>query len=413
MNRARLLSRLLVLCLPFGTIASALAESRELRLAEARALALKTSPLVSTIDGEFAVRLAEAAELNQRENPEIEASLGVPVAWDERRGDNEYEIKLSQPVRLSDFGERYAVGDLMRSAASAEQRSALFKLLKEVDLAYVTLWMAQQHAVALGGAGRAARARAKVIADGASRGVYSDGDKQLFLAEAARLEAELLGADGDVRSATAKLVALLGAPLVGVQLQSPKKMDRLVLEEVKAAERKSQLSEAFRSKLHTELAAEQLRLARRDAFPTLTPQLMASRSDDGTSFIGVGLSLPLPVFHRNEAQITHREAELRAVRAKEAHLAGEGFAAEIAAMVEAVNLASDEASLFDAKVIPAFSDSLRIQERQFAAGSGSILQIWQTQRELFESQRRSLELWTKAHSLRIELETLIGEELQP
>lgn len=411
MNLVRLLPRALLLCVAFGQLHSAEAEITDLTLSEARALALKASPLVSTIDGEFALRVAEAAELAQLENPELEATVSVPVDWDEGRGDNEIELKLAQPVRLSDFGDRRAVADLLESAAAAEQRLALFKLLKEIDLAYIGLWMAQRHSTTLDSAGVAARARAKVIADGASRGVYSDGDKQLFLAEAARMEAELLGARGDVRAASAKLGGLLGIPLSAATLRSPDWSASVALEEVRAKARSSKIGESFRAKLRAELAAEQLKLARREAFPTLTPQLLASHADDGTSFVGVGVSLPLPVFNRNQPLIQQREAELRIGRAQEAYRGSEGFDGEIAAMVQALNLAIDEASLFDAKVIPAFSGSLKIQERQFAAGSGSILQIWQTQRELFESQQRSLELWTKAYSLRVELESLIGEEL--
>ncbi len=206
MNRARLLKRTLVLCLIVTPVHSAFAEVTTLTLVEARALALKASPLVSTIDGEFATKLAEASEVVQRENPELEATVAVPVAWDEDRGDSEFELKLAQPVRLSDFGERRAVSDLLQRSAAVEQRIALFKLLKEVELAYVGLWMVQQHAATLEGARKAAGTRARGIAEGASRGVYSEGDKQLFLAEAARLEAELLGVEGDGRAAKAKPV---------------------------------------------------------------------------------------------------------------------------------------------------------------------------------------------------------------
>ena len=109
--------------------------SSPISLTEARALALEKSPLVPALDNEYAARLAEAVEVELFPNPELGVGVNVPVDWKDSRGDNELELSLSQPLRLSYFGTRKAVSELIQKSASSEQKAAVFKLLKEVDLA--------------------------------------------------------------------------------------------------------------------------------------------------------------------------------------------------------------------------------------------------------------------------------------
>lgn len=382
-----------------------------LTLADARALALEKSPLVQSLDSDYASRLAEAVEVSLLPNPELGLGINFPVDWKESRGDNELELSLSQPLRLSYFGTRSAVSDLIKKAASAEQKAALFKLMKEIDLAYVNLWALQEQHRFLEAAHESALARSRGITEGVSRGVYSEGDQKLFGGEAARIDAEMLGAKGDRKASEAKLTALIGISMSGRTLAKPDLTTRLEADKVREKEKSNSIGASQRAALLTELAQSQSRLAKRDAFPEFTPQLLVSRNDEGTTFVGAGLTLPLPFSNRNQPEILKRDAELRAAQARRDYVENGGFRDEIAALVDAVNLAMDEAKLFETKVIPAFKDSLGFQEKQFAAGSGSIVQIWQTQREVFDAQGRALELWTKAFGLRIELEILTGQEL--
>ena len=386
-------------------------EPPSISLAAVRALALERSPALRALDAEYAARLAEAVQVALPSNPQLSGSANVPVAWDTDRGESELELELSQPLRLSDFGTRTTVADLMTRSASAEQKLAVFKLLKEVDLAYLRVWTLQQQQLALEAAHRTALARAKNINAGAARGVYSDGDRALFAGDTARLEAELVGVKGDLRAAVARLTSLAGSRFSSTLFIKPPIPEHLNVEAIRDAEKLNALGPSQRASLLSELATRQTTLARRDRFPALTPRLLVSRSDEGATFVGAGFSVPLPFFDRNQGQVSQRETELRAARARTEYFNGDAFHEELRAMVDAFNLAVEEANLFDDKVIPAFRDSLQFQERQFASGTASVVQFWQTQRQLLEAQTRALELWTKVLSARIELELLIGKEL--
>lgn len=385
--------------------------SSSISLADARALALEKSPLVTELDSEYATRLAEAVEVTLFPNPELGVGVNVPVDWKDSKGDNELELSVSQPLRLSYFGTRSAVSDLIKKAASADQKAAIFKLMKEIDLAYVRLWTLQEQRRFLETARKSSLNRSKGITEGVSKGIYSEGDQKLFAGDAARIEAEMLGVEGDIKAGEAKLTSLTGTSLSSRTLSKPEMTARLVADEVRAKEKANSIGASQRAALLTELATSQTRLAKRDSFPEFTPQLLISRNDEGTTFIGAGLTMPLPFSNRNQPQIMQREAALRAAAARRDYVENGAFQDEISSIVAAANLAMEEATLFESKVIPAFRESLHFQERQFSAGSGSIVQIWQTQRELFDAQGRGLELWTKAFSLRIELEILIGQEL--
>ena len=220
-----------------------------------------------------------------------------------------------------------------------------------------------------------------------------------------------MGVEGDIKAGEANLTRLVGRSMLSRSLVKPDMAAHFTVDAVRAKEKNSAIGASQRADLLVELANAQKRLARRDSFPEFTPQLMASRNDEGTTFLGAGITIPLPFSDRNQSQIIQRDGELRAAEARRNYVKEGAFSDEISALVDAVNLALSEAELFESKVVPAFQDSLRFQERQFREGSGSIFQIWQTQRELFESQAKALELWTKAFSLRIELEILVGQEL--
>ncbi len=385
-------------------------ENAALTLSQAREIALRRSPLAADLVAEYAQKTAEAAQTAVFANPELDADVRIPVEWEESRGKNELELTLAQRLRASDFGTRSDVSAVMTNVAEVEREAAIFKLTKEVDLAFVRAWALQEQQRNLEMTRKAAVERARGIGAGVERGIYGEGEYRLFRGESARLEAELLGVRSDRKSSEAKLVSFLGPSTLGRALVKPDLPERLDPTEVRNKEKQSVIGASQRTKLRIELAESQLRLARRDSFPEFTPRVSLSRSDDGTTFVGVGVTLPLPISDRNESLIAQRRSELAAAGSRHAYIEN-GLDVEREALVEALNLSIAQARLFNDTVVPSFRDALTFQEKQFAAGSGSLVQIWQTQRELYDARTHVVELWSKAFALRTELEILIGEEL--
>jgi outer membrane protein TolC len=378
---------------------------------EARAIALARSPLVRALDREYAVRVAEAAALQIPSNPEIGVTAGYPVQWKDRKGDAEVDVTLSQPVRLSFFGERQAVSVLLERSAELGRKLELFKLLKEVDLAYGSLWALERRRSILEETQSTASSRLRRIREGKAKGLFSRGDERLLAGEVSKARAGLLGIESDIRAGQAVLIRKIGIPVADRRLVRLELPNRLIGEKILQSEKGNPLSASQRAELLRTLSVEQVKLARRDAFPEFTPQLLFSHSNEGTTFVGAGISFPLPFSDRNQTEIAVKEAELNAARAGREYLQGEGRSAEILSMVEAVNLALDETRTYETEVIPAFHESLRFHLQQFDAGASSLLQIWQIQREYSEAQNQAIELWTRAFSNLIELELFIGQEI--
>ena len=73
--------------------------------------------------------------------------------------------------------------------------------------------------------------------------------------------------------------------------------------------------------------------------------------------------------------------------------------------------AAEQAELYSKKVVPAFHEALRSQERLYAQGKGSVLQVWQTLRTFNDAEREALAVWLTAATARMQLSLLVGEEV--
>ena len=86
------------------TIPARLSFAQSLTEEEALASALSRSTTVKQIDADLAEKLGDAKTLKTLSNPELEARFSTPVSDEGESSDNEYEIGIAQPFRLSRFG---------------------------------------------------------------------------------------------------------------------------------------------------------------------------------------------------------------------------------------------------------------------------------------------------------------------
>jgi outer membrane protein TolC len=148
-----------------------------------------------------------------------------------------------------------------------------------------------------------------------------------------------------------------------------------------------------------------------DATPTITPYLTYQRTNDGGDFIGAGLTFPLPLWNRNEGEKTRAVAERRITEARSNYLQQGGLRTQIASL-RSVTLAEEaQATLYRSRVVPAFAEALKAQQKLYTEGRGGVLEVWQMLRTFHEVQLRSLELELRAVAKKASLSLLIGEEL--
>jgi cobalt-zinc-cadmium efflux system outer membrane protein len=123
-----------------------------------------------------------------------------------------------------------------------------------------------------------------------------------------------------------------------------------------------------------------------------------------------GVSLPLPVFNRNQGGIL--EAEHRHTKAIEERRAAEvrvGTALNIA--YQALAAAYAEAEAYKTAILPGAESAFDAVQKGYRLGKFALLDVLDTQRTLFAARAQYLRVLTAYHQAVAELERLIGERL--
>ena len=384
---------------------------RALTVEEFRAVAFEKSPLVAEIDSEYVRQAAQAFEVEVLGNPEIQAEQVYTSMRIGGADDPQTNASIGQPLRLSNFGSRGRVAALLRKSGDTQKRAKLLELTQKLALQFYTLYMLQRTEALITQAEQRAARQAALIHEGVTKGLLSQGEHKLFEGEKYRLQSQIKGVQASHHMLQAEiskslglacLVEAKGDPLVGV----------IPTEEVLVAKaRESDLSELSRVDLLEALSAEQVKLAQLDAFPSVTPRLVYQHTNDGGDFVGVGIAMPLPLFNRNQSATMRSQADQISARRRRDFLNQGGLEEQVRALRSAAVSASEQAELYSKRVVPAFEEALRSQERLYTQGKGSVLQVWQTLRTCNDAQRESLAVWLNAAVSRMQLSLLVGEEV--
>lgn len=153
------------------------------------------------------------------------------------------------------------------------------------------------------------------------------------------------------------------------------------------------------------------RLAKAEALPDLTGRIGFRRiNDTHDDALVLGISLPLPIFDRNQGDIlASRLGEASARRRKEAaelrleSILNSTYTELIAAQEEAVALRE--------RAIPTANEAYEATRLAFQEGKLPFLDVLDAQRTLFDLQHRYLEAIVAYHSSVAEIEALIGQRI--
>lgn len=385
--------------------------SRSLTLEEFKAIAFEKSPLVAEIDGEYAQQVARALETEVLANPEASAEQVYTRMKIGGADDAQTNASIGQPLRLSNFGSRARVGALLRRAGDTQKRAKLLELSQKLTMQFFALRAFQRADAILVNSEALASRQLLAIHEGVKKGLLSEGDHKLFEGEKYRLQAQRKGLQSSMKTLQAEISNSLGEACAIETKGDPFLV--AIPDEVTLLSKaqQSDLSEVSRAELVLSLSAEQEKLARLDAFPEFTPRLVYQHTNDGGDFVGAGIAIPLPLFNRNQASTTRAEAEQNTARRKRDFLLQGGLESKVKALRSAAVSAAEQADIYSKKVVPAFHEALRSQERLYAQGKGSVLQVWQTLRTFNDAEREALAVWLAAATARMQLSLLVGEEV--
>ncbi len=397
-----------------ASIAPLIAEERcslPLSLEEFRAYALSKSSLIAEIDRDYALDVAKALDTELWTNPE----LSVEQVYTRMKlgGDDDPQVNayLSQPLKLSNFGKRDRVAGLIRRAGDVKKKTKLLEFSQKLLLQYVALYSLQETEKILSAAEDMSAARVSALNKGVKEGLITQGAQALFSGERFRLQAQREGLKASLAALQAEVSMQTGSPCIVTASSRPTLGAVPELLELARRAKESELSESSRVELLEVLASEQSALADLDAVPSLIPRVVYQHTNDGGDFVGAGISIPLPLWNRNQAESTRAEGERRAAVARKNFLNTGGLDASVRSLRLAAESAQRQMEIYRVKVIPSFELAFKAEERIYKEGKGSLLDLWQTFRAVNEARLSELALQGEAIKHRVDLSVLVGEEI--
>lgn len=406
MNIAKPLARSLVqACLCLIPAASS-AEHHRITYESALEQARARSPLIKQLEARRASEQAEAIRIASLPNPELSSEIR-PYSGDSDGKDVEYEISISQTLKPSHFGTRGSIANLMRSVSDIDSKLELLEFSQSLFLAYCKLWSLQERQRYLEKLQRYVGELSAKISKSGQSGAIPASTQKLLESSRRKLSIERDGVAGDATRARAELLQRVGTLPESPLLEEPK----LAPVPVKIDVRDAALPLRRKLELRAQLAREQARGARLDAFPSFSPRIGFEHTDEGDNRINVGLTFDLPFFDRNQAAIHEKAHAASARNADLIYLNSGALEREIALLAASVAALRTQAERYRTELLPVLEQTYSAAEREVLSGQSSPIQLWQLVENLSETQQRALEIWVKAVSAQAELSVLTGVDL--
>jgi hypothetical protein len=376
-----------------------------------RAYAFNNSAVITEIDYQFAKELANAIDTEVLANPELDFEQTFTTMKINGDNDPQTSIALGQPLNLGNFGTRQRLATLIKKTGDLEKKIKLLELNQQISSYYYNLYYLQQTRKVLSEAEKRSVAKVELIKNGVIKGLFTLGEEKIFEGEKYRLQAEIKGIEVAISQLHYEMSNSLGIDckfetVDDISLQDLPTIDRVIL-----YSKKSSLSKLSRINLLSDFIAEKNKLSELEKYPKFTPKLLYQHTNDSGDFFGVGITLPLPIWNRNQSGRMNSVAESKSIKSKKNYLKNNGFENQIKNLYYIVKTTDEQSKIISQKVIPAFKLALDSQEKLYRDGKGDILKVWQALTTYNEAQVKGLNLKIATLISRLQLNQLVGEEL--
>lgn len=393
------------------------ATTKQVSLAQLLAYAARYAPDLRVGRSRLALGEAEqqAAAPLLLDNPELSLSLGPRLSG----GGQGLDVELSVQQRIPIAGQRGLRVDAarrFRDRLRAELAQLEWTVHRRVHAAYriaQVAWRRRAAALRL-------RAFAQQLLTIARRreaaGAISGLQVQLVKGEVAQArQAEIVAESGD-RRARLTLAEVAGWPSAHL----PEPEDALPAPRpLRTPKRLVEQAQKQHPALRTLAASAQeararAKLADRAAIPN--PLLGISYAREGavggnaaTIVLGT-LSLPIPLWQRNQGDRARMRARWAVLRMRHATLASR-LGVRVARVWTAVDAAARRIAIYGSKVLPTFERNLGMLERAFEAGKIDVLQVMVARGRFLQMQRQSLDAYEDYYRAVAALEAVVGSEI--
>lgn len=387
-----------------------------LTLQEAWTLAERANPAFRAAQAETASAEGRLAELRAPlfNNPAlaVEGWRGKrPQATAPADQEKDWRTGLSQTFEIAgQQGYRREAAGYEAQAIRASIADARSRLHAEVEERFVAVLALQLRASVERETVSIVERAAQIVAKRREAGEASRLDANLAQVEAERAASTLNQLGEQLTQARAQLAAVLQLPpdelpeVSGeLRREAPYSLDQLL----ESAARQPRLATLARRE---EAARSRLDLERAARYPDVTLGAFAGKEgppDLRQNIVGFSVSLPLPLFRRNEAAIGRAVTDL--TQAQVGRQAAErDTAASVRAQWQRLGQLKARADRLRKAVLPALEDNLRLSQTALREGEIGIAEVLLVNRQVAEARREALEAEAELRRARIALERDAG-----
>jgi cobalt-zinc-cadmium efflux system outer membrane protein len=393
-----------LLC-PFTVRAQAADTLNPLTLEQALELAASRSPQLSAARREIEAQAGALQQAASRPNPELAASVE-----DHRSATRTTTATLNFPLELG--GKRAArvnAAQLAHRLAQAELADARAQVRAAATAAYFGLLAAQERVELATRSAELAASGAQAVSRRVAAGKAAPADALRAQVDQASAQLELTEAQGELTAARHALAAQWGdteprfAAVAGGLQAIP---ERAPLPELMG--RLDEAPALLAARTERERRQALVDVERSKAVPDLTFSVGAKRDNEqGRTQAVVGLSIPLPLFDRNQGALL--EARKRADKADdELQAARLRLRAELQTAASQLAIARTSLQTLQATVLPATQQAYDMARKGYEAGKFGFLDVIDAQRSLLQARARYLGTLANAYQAATAIDRLIG-----
>ncbi|NQD55224.1 TolC family protein [Pseudomonas sp. CM25] len=396
--------KIALLCLLLFGAHSAQA-SQSLSLPQALAAAFAQNPELAAASREIGIADGERRQAGLLPNPEL--------AWeveDTRRDTSTTTVTLSQPLELGGKrGARIAVAGAGQAIAQLDLERQRNGLHADVVQAFHAALRAQT-ALELAQQSLAVTERGlRVVQGRVTAGQSAPVETTRAQVQLAQAQAEVRRAQSQRRVAYQVLARLTGSPLAGFdQLQASSLSPGVAPNADALLDRIEQTVEWRLAAAQVERGDASLGSEKAQRIPNLTVSLGSQYSREDRERVNVlGLSMPLPLFDRNQGNVL--AAARRADQARDLRNAVElRLRSETRSALSQWDTAMQEVDAYDGTILPAAQQAVDTATRGFEMGKFAFLDVLDAQRTLIQARGLYLEALASATDARAQVERIYG-----
>jgi cobalt-zinc-cadmium efflux system outer membrane protein len=387
----------------------------KLALAEALGLTLQHNPTLAAFDQEIRARDAAALQAGLLPNPDLVLEVENFAGQDNLRDFDAAEttIAFTQLVELGDKrNKRRQMAGLEKDLADWDYQSEKLDVLAATARAFVQVLVAQEKVSLNEELLTLAEKTAVTVGERVAAGKVSPMENTRAQVELAQARNEADRTARELEAARRRLASFWGSDRAGFTRVTGDLTDIAPIpseETLRNFLRNNPDLSRWQNEIDRSEAA--LALARSEAVPDLTVSAgVRNFQETGDNALVVGITLPLPLFDRNQGGIDEALAKRsKALRQQQAALIA--LQTELAETWQNLSAAYVESSSLRDEILSGAQDAYESTGLGYREGKLDFLQMLDAQRTLFTVKRQYLLALGAYHLTGIDMERLIGASL--